>query len=107
MEVGVDEAGRDGHAAGVDDLGAGPGQVADVIAASDRDEARVLDREGLGLREIVVHGVHPPSDQNHVRSDVAGFLETDPRPCARVLRVRPAQLEVADSEAGGQSGADS
>ena len=72
----------------------------------DRDEARVLDREGLGLRQIVVHGVDASPEQDQVRGDVARFLDAGRGAGAREPRVRSAQLEVADAEAGGEGGTD-
>ena len=106
MEVGVDEARRDGHALRVDDLGAGTGEIPDVVARPDRDEARVLDREGLGLRQVVVHGVDASPDQDQVRGYVARLLKAGTGAGTREPRVRSAQLEVADAEAGGEGGAD-
>jgi hypothetical protein len=66
MAVRIDEARRDRHAIGVDDLGPAARQVPDVAAAAYGNEFPVLDREGLGPGLRIVNRVDAGVDHHHV-----------------------------------------
>ncbi len=56
--MGVDQAGRDGPAAEVGDLGSGRRGRPRGLAGSDRDEPAVLDRHGFGPGSRGIRRVH-------------------------------------------------
>ncbi len=78
--VGVDEAGQDELAAGVDAAGAGSGPGLGPGVGSDPDDQSVVDGEGLGLGQVRVDGVDAGSGEQQVGGEgVAGHAGGLPR----------------------------
>ena len=70
--MGFGQARRHQTSARVDDAGVRSGQRADLLVAADREDATILDRDGLCIRQRRIGGEDLGIDQDQLRGGESG-----------------------------------